>query len=94
VQELNRRGWTTKQRTTKAGRGVGGLPFDKGNLHGLLTNPLYVGRIRHKDQTYVGEHEAVVDPAIFDRVQALLSGNGRTGGSRRGTGTGRCSRAY
>jgi site-specific DNA recombinase len=80
VRELNRRGWTTKGRTTKAGRGVGGKPFDKGNLHGMLTNPLYAGKIRHKDQVYQGEHEAIVDAAVFTQVSALLAGNGRSGG--------------
>ncbi len=36
VQELNRRGWTTKRWVNKAGQERGGRPFDRTNLHRLL----------------------------------------------------------
>jgi hypothetical protein len=41
-------------------------------LHHLLTNPIYIGRIRHKDQTYPGQHAAIIDDALWDSVQAKL----------------------
>ena len=86
VQELARRGWKTKRRVTRggrsAGKAAGGVPFDKCNLYGLLTNPLYAGRIRHKGELFNGEHEAIVDPGVFEKVQPTLRGNGRTGGSQ------------
>ena len=80
VQELGRLGWRTKPRVTKAGKKVQGQPFNKCNLYGLLTNPLYVGKIRHKDEVHKGEHEAIVDAGVFAKVRALLGHNGRTGG--------------
>jgi site-specific DNA recombinase len=80
VHELRRRGWRAKARLTKAGVAVGGSAFDKGRLYALLTNPLYAGRVRYQAKVYAGEHEAVVDPAVFDKVQAVLGRNGRTGG--------------
>jgi site-specific DNA recombinase len=80
VDELRRRGWRAKARLTKAGVPVGGAAFDKGRLYALLTNPLYAGRVRYQAKVYAGEHEAVVDPATFDKVQAVLGRNGRTGG--------------
>jgi site-specific DNA recombinase len=37
--------------------------------------------VRYKDEVYDGEHAAIVDPGIWQRVQALLERNGRTGGA-------------
>lgn len=48
-------------------------PFGRGKLHHLLTNPIYIGKVRHKDSVYDGEHEAVVDEALFDQVQTVLT---------------------
>ena len=50
---------------TEAGKAVGGLPFDKCRLSGLLTNPVYVGKVRHKGELHDGEHPAIVDAAAF-----------------------------
>lgn len=46
----------------------------------MLTNPLYIGKIRHKADVYQGVHDAVVDPEVFEKVQATLQHNGRSGG--------------
>ncbi len=80
VKELTRRGWTNKQRITKKGKQVGGRPFDKSTLHVLLTNPIYIGQTRYKDELHAGEHEAIIDQDVFNRVQHQLKHNGRTGG--------------
>ena len=80
VQELNRRGWTTKRRTTRKGTTIGGVPFTKTNLAHLLKSVTYIGKIRHKDEVYKGEHEAIVSPETFQQVQSLLARNGRQGG--------------
>jgi site-specific DNA recombinase len=79
VTELERRGWTNKAWTTRAGTRRGGLPFDKCRLHNLLTNVLYVGKVRHKDEVFAGEHEPIIDEAVFARVQQQLQRNGRNG---------------
>src|SRR5690606_37916871 len=62
-------------------RGIerGGRPFDRGSLYGLLTNATYIGKIKHKTDVYDGEHEAIVDPDVFERVQATLQRNGANG---------------
>jgi len=80
VTELLRRQWPNKRRVTSKGKVKGGRPFDKGTLHVLLTNPIVAGKIAYKDQIYQGEHEAIIDPELFDRVQQQLRYNGRTGG--------------
>ena len=79
---LNDRGWTTKGWIAKNGRPQGGRRFDKAVLHKLLTNPVYTGMVRHHDDLYDGEHEAIVDGSVFGDVQALMSARcARTGRS-------------
>jgi site-specific DNA recombinase len=81
VRELKARGCRTKRWTTKKESARGGRPFDKGSLYQLLTNVAYVGKVRYKDEVHAGEHTAIVDAGVFDRVQTLLQRNGRTGGA-------------
>src|SRR5690606_31758756 len=52
----------------------------RSSLYALLTNPLYVGKVKHKSNLYQGEHEAIITPELFDKVGATLRRNGRTGG--------------
>ena len=79
VAELERRDWRNKVWTTRNGRERGGLLFDKCRLSKLLTNVLYVGKVRHRDQVYAGEHEPIVDQTLFDAVQQQLRRNARNG---------------
>lgn len=81
VQELAELGWCNKRRTTKHGKQVGGRPFDKATLYALLTNPIYIGKIRHKSEFFDGEHDAIVESEIFVQVQDMLQKNGRRGGA-------------
>lgn len=78
---LRERGWTTKQWVSKKGRHVGGRPLVKNNIYQLLTNPIYLGKITYKDEIHQGEHPAIVNEEIYDRVQRMLKRNGRTGGA-------------
>lgn len=82
VRDCARRGWTTKAWTSKAGAPQGGRPLDKNALYAMLTNVLYDGRVRHHDETFPAEHEAIIDRDMFEAVQAKLKTNGRTGGSQ------------
>ncbi len=81
VAELRRRGWTTKRWTSAAGKTYGGNDFGKSTLQKLLTNVLYVGRIRAGDEVVEAEHEAIVDVETFEAVQACLQGNRVINGS-------------
>jgi site-specific DNA recombinase len=75
VAELNARGWTTSN-----GHERGGQPFDKASLRRLLSNVVYLGKVRYKDEVHTGEHEAIVDEGIWQRVQQMLRSNGLSGG--------------
>jgi site-specific DNA recombinase len=76
--ELQRRGWTTKSWTTKAGRRREGRSFGKPTLLRLLTNAVYSGRIEHKGVFYAGEHPAIIESVVWERVNAELRGARRT----------------
>jgi site-specific DNA recombinase len=79
VQELERWGWRTKRWVTKAGQERGGRPFTRTNLFRLLTQVAYLGKVRYQEDVYAGAHPALVDPATFQQVQALLRRHGSTG---------------
>ncbi|MDG1431684.1 MAG: recombinase family protein [Paracoccaceae bacterium] len=72
----------TPVRTTQKGKTSGGCAFSRGKLYHMLSNPIYVGRIRHRDKSYVGQHEAIIDQIIWDRVQAMLADNRNSQASR------------
>lgn len=81
VQELERRGWRNKRWKTRKGHERGGKPFGRSSLHRLLSNPAYIGRVRHKAETHPGEHAAIVDAELWRKVQTQLQHNGSGGGS-------------
>ena len=73
--ELRKRAIFSKRRVNRAGKQTGGKPFTRGALYVLLRNPLYVGRIRHHDQSYPGQQSAIVDDDTFTRTQRMLDCN-------------------
>ena len=64
-----------------SGKVVGGVPFGNGALAHLLRNRVYLGAINHKAQSHPGEHERIVERALFEAVQAKLTDKRR--GKRR-----------
>lgn len=79
ASELKRRGWRTKTWTTKAGKRMGGREFNKTLLYNLLTNVLYVGKVRYQKEVHDGEHEAIISDEQWQQVQAQLRRNGHSG---------------
>jgi DNA invertase Pin-like site-specific DNA recombinase len=49
-----------------------GTLIDKGYLYRLLNNRVYRGEAVHKGQAYPGEHDAIIDEALWDQVHAIL----------------------
>ena len=65
-------GLRSKRRTRPDGMVAGDKPLSRGQIHQVLRNPLYLGRIRHKDRIYPGLHPAIIDEELFADVQARL----------------------
>jgi len=81
-EELEAADIRSKQWTSAAGRSRGGKPLARGALYLMLQNRIYRGEIVHKEQSYPAEHEAIVDEAVWEVVQAKLA----TNAVERGTG--------
>ncbi len=59
-----------------------GRLVDKGFLYKLLNNRVYLGEAVHKGTAYPGEHAAIVDRSLWDKVQAILAENGKVRGAK------------
>lgn len=46
--------------------------MSRGQIHKILTNPVYRGLIRHKDTCHAGLHPAIIDAETWEKVQAHL----------------------
>ncbi|NCT41702.1 MAG: recombinase family protein [Alphaproteobacteria bacterium] len=68
-------GLKTPLRISQKGRSYGGAAFSRGHLYHTLGNPLYIGKIRHKEKLYDGLHGAIIETEIFEKVQHQLKGN-------------------
>jgi site-specific DNA recombinase len=68
----------SKRRTNSSGHHPGGVPFTYGPLAYLLKNRTYLGEMGHKGEWFAGEHDAIIDPALFNAVQDLLKSNSVT----------------
>jgi site-specific DNA recombinase len=88
VRELNRRGWTTKAWTTKDGRVRTGSPWSKSTLRTVLRDPLYVGKQKLGDETFDGQHDAIVPKRLWNQVQQILDRNRHDRGSSERNGQG------
>lgn len=53
-------------------RGKQGKVVDKGYIYKLLNNRTYVGEAVHKGVAYPGEHEAIINRTLWDRVHTIL----------------------
>jgi site-specific DNA recombinase len=70
-QECRAAGATSKQWRTRAGRVAGGGAITKALVYHVLGNPVYLGQIRHREQTYEGLHAPIVDRETWDKVQQI-----------------------
>jgi site-specific DNA recombinase len=83
---LDDNGIVSKIRNSKKGHQWGGAKFRRGLLYKLLINPVYIGRIKHKTNTYEGQHQAILPIELWDQVQAQMA---RQTATFRGTGKSR-----
>ena len=75
TRAVNERGWTTKAWTTRGGRERTGKRWTKVSVRALLTNPVYVGKVKLGDDVFDGQHARIIEPDLYDRVQARVARN-------------------
>ncbi|WP_265031232.1 recombinase family protein [Wolbachia endosymbiont (group A) of Tiphia femorata] len=61
ARELNREGYRTRSDI-----------FKKATVRRIVTNPIYVGKIRHYDKQYEGKHEAIIKEEKWQKAQELI----------------------
>ena len=71
-RSLDAKGIVSKRRHFKDGRIVGGVPISRGALYQILRNRLYRGQIAYRGEVYQGNHVAILEPELWDAVQARL----------------------
>jgi len=74
VRELQIEGRTTKSWVTQDGLVRTGRLIDKQAIYKLIRNRIYLGEIVHKGKAYPGQHEPIIEPPTWNRVQAILEG--------------------
>ncbi|MDD3119160.1 MAG: recombinase zinc beta ribbon domain-containing protein [Victivallales bacterium] len=72
---LERRGCRGKVWTTKHGVRHDGQIINSQMIYRMLKNPLYAGRVPHRNTSYSGEHEAIVSAEAWNRARELLKNN-------------------
>lgn len=71
-RKLTECGFRRKVRRTARGRVTGGGPIALSSLHHILRNPVYIGRVTHKGETYPGIHQPIIDERLWAAAQQVL----------------------
>ena len=61
-----------KKLSSEGVRSRRGRPIDKGFLYKLLSNRIYIGDTVHKGTAYPGEHAAIIDHDLWNKVHTIL----------------------
>ena len=77
-------GLRSKRRVKPDGTAYGGQRLSRGALYLMLQSRTYCGEVTHKGKSYPGEHPAIIEQPLWDKVQAVLGKNRieRTTGTR------------
>jgi site-specific DNA recombinase len=75
--DLDDKGLKSKSWITARGEQRGGFPFSRGALYDLLGSVTYRGEVAHKGKVFAGQHDRIVDDALWDQVQALRDRNAK-----------------
>lgn len=73
--ELKRENIRTRAWRSRRGTDHGQALFSRGLLYSILKNVIYIGRIRHADNIYDGQHEGIIDMDLWQKVQSKLAEN-------------------
>jgi DNA invertase Pin-like site-specific DNA recombinase len=72
---LNQNGYQPKSWVKPSGVICGAKKHSKKTVRTLLSNYLYLGKIKDKEQIHDGDHQAIIDEDLWNRVQAQIQDN-------------------
>lgn len=73
VRAVNALGHKTKSWVSEKGRKYNGVAFSKKAIYHILHNPVYAGKIKHKDKIYQGKHDQIIDPEAWEKAQSIFT---------------------
>ncbi len=72
VRDMRARGVTSKSWTTSKGIERSGKLITKGHVYKIFKNTVYIGMAAYKGKQFPGEHEPIIEQALWDTVQENL----------------------
>src|SRR5208283_1900403 len=69
---LDNRGLVSKTRIGKNGLKLGGKAYSRDKLCKMLSNPIYIGEIRHLDTCHPGLHAPIIDRDTWEQTRQML----------------------
>ncbi len=75
TEALDDEGTLVPERRIGKTRRIGGVPFSRGQIYRILANPIYIGKIAHRGTVHEGQHERIVEQALWNSVQVKLKDN-------------------
>jgi len=75
VEDVKSIGLTSKRWINRHGAPTGGSGFGRTAVNYILSNPVYLGGIRHKMVVYWDAHPPIIDRTTWDAAQALREEN-------------------
>jgi DNA invertase Pin-like site-specific DNA recombinase len=72
LDELKQKGYKGKTYISQKGRKVEGKDFTLNQIYKILSNPLYNGKMKHKNEVYEGEHESIIDDELWNNIQSKI----------------------
>lgn len=84
VEDLRHRQIRTPIRASLKGNRTGDCYMTRGALQHILRNPIFIGKIRHKDKIYDGLHPPIMSEDLWNKVQKKkMDNSGDTRATRR-----------
>jgi site-specific DNA recombinase len=78
LSEMRRLGIGTKSWTTRKGSVHAGKPFTRHTLEYMLSNEIYIGKVRLKGELHHREHPPIIDAPLWGEVQKRLKAGKRS----------------
>ena len=72
---LNTAGHRTKKFINRLGQEIGGEKFIDTYIARVLKHPVYIGKIKYKDQSYNGKHQPIITGEQFNKAQEIIEKN-------------------
>ncbi len=72
---INDMGFRTKVYKRRDGSYWGGRRYCRATMEKLLKNKIYIGLIHHKGEWFKGQHQAILEQAVWEKAEAIFTYN-------------------